>query len=153
MFSLETNRGHLKWKVTDLVRSSGFSRALIYRYLGGSREEMLRNGVLNFVAEFYGLESNDKNMIFSDRIRHARSQLDKFPEAVVFYLNWRGRESPIQKEFISVEKKFQKRLQGIFPTLSKLEILARHAVMHGLVTSPFLTPDQAAEIYRGLFEP
>ncbi len=152
VFSLEASKGHLAWKVTDLVRKSGFSRALVYRYLGGSKSEMLKTVVKNFVTEFYGFESTAKSLAFPDRVRQARQKLVDFPELTLFYIKWRGRSSDLQAEFIEVEKRYQRRLKRMFPSLSDHEILIRHTVLHGLVTAPFLSPDQAAEIYAELFE-
>jgi len=45
-----------------------------------------------------------------------------------------------------IEVKFQKRLKKRFPDFADIQILTPHAMIHGIVTSPFLTPDQAAEI-------
>jgi len=153
VFTLEASKGHLLWKVTDLVRKSGYSRSLIYRYLGSSKSEILNSAIFNFIEEFYGFEMGPKNDLpFSKYVYLARSRIEKIPEAVLFYLKWRVVNSNRKAHLIEIELKFQQKLRKIYPELTDFQILSRHAVIHGLVTSPFLSPEQAAQIYRDLFE-
>ncbi len=153
VFALESTKGHMGWKVTDLVRKSGFSRALVYRYLGSSKAEILSTAVDNFVNDFYALELTDvEGGLFSSHIRQARQRMMENPGAIIYYQKWRATSSKQQRYFIDVEIKFQKKLKKIFPHLTTDQLRAHHAIIHGLVTAPFLDPDQAAEIYREVFE-
>lgn len=152
VFALEVSKGHLAWKVTDLVRKSGCSRTLIYRYLGSSREEMLSSILDFFLTEFYGLSSKESEVVFSEQVRIGRAFIQENPEAALFYIRWRTKESKLSGTFAKVEKRFLTRLKKLFPDVSETDLIARHAVMHGLITAPFLSADQAAEIYRNLFE-
>lgn len=145
IFPLEAKYGHLLWKVTDLEKKSKVSRALIYRYFGSSKKQIFAQALNIFLNQFYGFDKNSMASIpFSERIMLARDLIQKHSEAVAFYQKWRSSNSEYQKLFLQVEKKFQKKLKKIFPKLDEREILTAHACIHGLVTSPFLTPEEAA---------
>lgn len=148
IFELEDKRGHLKWKTTELVRNTAVSRQLIYRYFGSSKKEFLTTAVFAFCHEFYGFGEGELNL--AGKIGEARERLRKYPEAVIFYQKWRARESFLQQEFIRVETMFQKKLKKIFPDFSQKQVLQAHACIHGLVTSPFLTAEQAEGVFRSL---
>lgn len=149
IFALESGKGHLKWKVTDLVRKSGISRTLVYRYLGNSKKEILTSALNIFCSDFYGFADESRNN-FPIEIARAREHLIKYPEAILFYQKWRSRESFLKVEFEQIERRFQKKLKSIFPHYSESEILLAHACIHGAVTSPFLSGDQAECIGRDL---
>lgn len=145
IFSLEAKHGHLLWKVTDLEKKSKVSRTLIYRYFGNSKKQIFGQALNVFLTKFYGFEkSSSKPISFSKRVMLARELMQQHPDAVSFYQKWRSSSSELQKLFIQIEKKFQKKLKKIFPELSEQEILTAHACIHGLVTSPFLSPEEAA---------
>lgn len=151
VLKLESTKGHLKWKVTDLETKSKISRSLIYRYLGSSKEEILKNSLRVFTFEFYGFGSQ-VSIPFSERIRLTREFLLKNHEVILFYQKWRTQDSWLQKEFIAIETVFQKNLKELLPHLSDEAIRGLHACLHGLVTAPFLNPEDAAFSARYLSE-
>ena len=144
VLQLEILKGHLKWKVTDLEKKSDISRSLIYRYLGNSKEEILKNSLQIFTFEFYGFGTR-KEITFVDRIGLTREFLIRAPEVIQFYQKWRMSISWIQNEFISIEEKFQKNLKKLFAHLSDQEIMTLHSCLHGLVTAPFLSTKQTVK--------
>lgn len=144
VLKLETIKGHLRWKVTELETKSKISRSLIYRYLGSTKEEILKSSLQIFTFQFYGFRDEEAPLPFHKRIEHTRQFLIDNHEVILFYQKWRLQESWIQKEFIAIEKNFQHLLKEIFPVLKNEEIVAIHALIHGLVTAPFLTSAQAA---------
>lgn len=148
IFELEASKGHLLWKVTDVVRKTKLSRSLVYRYLGSSKNEMLLSALRNFIADFYRFEPNKKEISFEEIIFEARLRVSQKPEAILFYQKWRAKDSWLKQEFVTIEKKFQKQLKKSFPALSEIEIIGIHAMIHGLVTAPFLTPEQASQLCK-----
>ncbi len=148
IFELEDHHGHLKWKVTDLVRKLKMSRSLIYDYLGSSKKEILISAFKNFIDEFYGFDHSNGVPDFAEQIKQARQRMLNFPSAILFYQKWRSQDSWLKQEFIIIENKFQLKLSKRFPEMSKLQILSLHSLIHGLVTAPFLTGDEAASIFR-----
>jgi len=151
VFFLEESKGHLKWKVTDLSRKSKLSRSLIYQYLGSSKKEILVSAFGNFIADFYGFENSGKAISFWEQIKIARQRMIQNPEAIIFYQKWRTKDSWLRNEFIQIEKKFQARLKKAFPHLTELQVISLHASIHGIVTAPFLDPEQAQEILKVLW--
>jgi len=145
VLKLEVSKGHLRWKVTELEAKTKISRSLIYKYLGSTKPEMLKNALHNFTNEFYGFREDGVSLPFHQRIGHTRQYLIDNYEVILFYQKWRIRESWIQNEFRAVEKKFQSLLKETFPDLSAAEILAIHSFIHGLVSAPFLTTAQASD--------
>lgn len=148
--TLEISKGHLKWMVTELERKSGVSRSLIYRYLGSTKKEILRNAFEIFVKQFYGLEKKAYAEPLPKQIKRARQQIIDYPETALFYQKWRMIESDQAREFMRIEEKFQKKLRKLFPRFSQEEILAAHACIHGLATAPFLSPEQSEIICEQL---
>src|SRR4051812_41652764 len=96
VFSLEAKKGHLKWKVTDIEKNAKFSRSLIYRYMGKSKEEILKSALMVFTSNFYGFTEELKKLNFNERLRLAREMVLKFPEVSVFYQKWRHQKGWIQ---------------------------------------------------------
>lgn len=150
VFQLEESQGHLRWKVTDLVRKTKLSRSLVYEYMGSSKKEILLSALRSFIHDFYGFDESSQDVSSARQIQKARERISLYPEAAIFYQKWRARESWLQLEFAAIEKKFQQRLKDLHPYLSDLQILGIHAAIHGLVTAPFLTSRQAEDIYREL---
>lgn len=144
VLKLEMSKGHMRWKVTELEAKSKISRSLIYRYLGSTKEEILKSSLQIFTFQFYGFKKEETPLPFHKRIEYTRQFLIDNHEIVLFYQKWRTQDSWIQKEFIAIENRFQQLLKEIFPVLKTDEIFAIHALIHGLVTAPFLTPTQAA---------
>lgn len=148
VLKLEISKGHLLWKVTDLEAKSKLSRSIIYRYLGNTKENILRNSLQIFIFDFYGLSTDALVFPFEERVKRTREYLIQNPEITVFYLKWRATNSWIEKELIAVETKFQQKLKKLFPSLSEEKIWILHAQLHGIVTAPFLSPAQAGQAAR-----
>lgn len=151
VFQLEERHGHLGWKVTDLVRKTKLSRSLIYTYLGSSKKEILLSALRYFLQNFYALEKFENPEGPWIQIKYARERMIQFPEAIIFYQKWRARNSWLQAEFVAIERKFQHRLKSDFPHLTETQVLGLHAVIHGLVTAPFLTSQEVDNILQECF--
>ncbi|MFL5815811.1 MAG: hypothetical protein ACJ763_19740 [Bdellovibrionia bacterium] len=148
VFQLEESQGHLRWKVTDLVRKVKLSRSLVYAYMGSSKKEILLSALRHFINDFYGFDDSKSPTSSAKQIQRARERIIHYPEAVIFYQKWRARESWLQLEFAQIEKRFQQQIKDQHPTLTEIQILGVHATIHGLVTAPFLTSQQAEAIYK-----
>ena len=145
-FKLEVRKGHLRWSVTDLAKTSGVSRSLVYRYLGNTKNAMVLSCIRCFTHEFYGFSITDIKEFearFSANVVAARERLVEYHDAIIFYQKWRSRKSWIRDEFVEIETQFQARLKVLFPNFNDKQIILVHAVLHGLVTAPFIDPQQA----------
>lgn len=150
VLALEVSKGHLAWTVSGLVKKSGLSRTLIYRYFGGNKKVILSNSVDLFVDKFYGFSQQEHPQPLWALVKTARKHILKFPEAAIFYQKCRSLDSPLKNKFMVVEQKFQKKLKNRLPLKSETEILVVHTIIHGLVTAPFLSVSDVDEILKYL---
>lgn len=143
VLTLEVTKGHLKWTVADLARSSGVSRSLIYYHFGRGKRAVFDDCFARLAAEFYGLSSAlpaSKTLAeFVEELDETRVWLQEFPALTVFYLKFRSGKHPIASKFKNLEKQFQSRLRTFFPFLDATEVAALHGVLHGIVSIPFAT--------------
>jgi len=143
VFSLECAKGHLKWRVSDLARSVGVSRALIYYHFGKTKADILNACIDAVAVEFYGFSEERRAMARDGRLieslRKTRSLFHETPALVLFYMKWRTKKSLLQKTFIELERRYQEKLQVSHPDYSPAEIEGLHAILHGLASAPFLS--------------
>ena len=65
-----------------------------------------------------------------------------YPEIVVFYQKWRGKNSWLRSVFIEAEMNFQKKIKLRYPEMSDEKIVMTHAFFHGVITAPFMSSEQ-----------
>ena len=150
VFELEEEKGHLNWKITELVEKTEVSRSLIYRYFGGNKEEILLEAVKAFVSKFYGLGPEASGDSFLQKVQNARKLMEEYPQAAVFYLRWRDSDTFIKDELIKTENDYQKMLGESFPHLGPIQIKALHSLLHGFVTAPFVNHKDIPKMIEGL---
>lgn len=141
VLSLEANKGHLKWKVSDLARLSKVSRPLIYYHFGDTKIKILETCVDKIGEEFFGLTENRKGMASAGNLFESlKITFDMFmntPALSVLYMKSRTQNSYLRDRFIDLELRYQKKIAADFPHLSSDQIVALHAMFHGLVSAPF----------------
>lgn len=148
---LEVRRGHLKWKVTELGKRAGYSRGLVYQYLGATKPEILRNALEVFLRAFYSLDNDNFGETLGAKVASTRRFLVDHPEPILFYQKWRaGEGSWIREALVDAERDFRKRIRARFPGITPSQLILFHALLHGLVTAPFLDAKTAAEGGREL---
>ena len=142
VLKLEARFGHMKWKVTELVKNTKVSRTLIYRYFGSNKMQILTEAFKIFIYDFYGLNQKPQELSFLERLTQARDLISKNPELILFYQKTRSSDNFLKEEIIKIEKLYQKKLLKLFPELDDKSSKLLHAFIHGLVNSPFLTSEQ-----------
>ena len=135
---LEIRKGHLAWKVTELVRLIKVSRPLVYRYFGHTKKEILRCAFEEFTNDFFGF-NDDPTLSFIDRVLKAQQFARENPEVVIFYTYWRNVESEWKYRFKKIESSLRQNIKTHFPYLTQNQVLKTHVMLHGLVTAPFLS--------------
>lgn len=141
---LEMRKGHLSWKVTELVKKTGLSRALIYQYFGSNKQKMLKDAVRIFVDHFYGFD--EESLTFSAMVGKARQHIIDYPDAALFYQKVRMGDSELSTDFQDVELRFRKKLAKKLPNFTEHQILVIHTCIHGMVTAPFLSVEDSIKI-------
>jgi hypothetical protein len=77
-----------------------------------------------------------------------RSLIATQPWFVSVYLRWRSSPSPARDRLLAIEKRYEEALREAFPRLSEAKIVALHAMVHAVLTAPFLTDAAAKELRR-----
>jgi len=143
VLNLDVVKGHLKWKVSEVARVSKVTRTSLYYHLGRNKLQILKSCVELAAREFYGLSPKRIQMLRDGRVqecvRMSQDLCQKYPEFMVFYFRWRMKKSPMQATLIELENVYRKKLSSVFPHLSPIELVAVHALLQGLISSPFLT--------------
>lgn len=153
IFHLEVAKGHLKWSVSEISRKTKCSRSIIYYHFGRSKEAILSKVIQLMGEEFYGLTWERMELSKVDFLASAKITRDLYaqtPEFAVFYQVWRTKESKFKNFFLDFEKRYQKKLKSLFPSLSWIEIIELHSCLHGLITSPFLDEKSFTEAFNSL---
>ena len=139
ILAFENQKGHLKWKVTEIARASKVSKSLVYYYLGSTKEQILDNCIRIGGEEFYGLSHERNTMIkagdLMGSIMYTRQILMKNYSFATFYLRWRNSPGEIGDKVRDFDQRYQEKLKGLFPHLTGPERIALQAVFHGLIIS------------------
>lgn len=66
--ALETTKGHLKWKVSDLARLAKVSRPLVYYHFGKTKRAILLRCVELIAEEYFGFSEERRRMRSEGRL-------------------------------------------------------------------------------------
>ncbi len=145
ILAFENQKGHLKWKVTEIARASKVSKSLVYYYLGSTKEQILDTCIRIGSEEFYGLSAERTAMIQSKgiiaSIMYTREIFLKNYAFNAFYLRWRMTPTDLGRKLQEYDVRYQEKLRLLFPHLSDTERLALQALFQGLVVAPNLNED------------
>lgn len=145
ILAFENQKGHLKWKVTEIARASKVSKSLVYYYLGSTKEQILDSCIRIGSEEFYGLTPERNAIIQSEgiiaSIMYTRGIFLKNYAFNAFYLRWRLSPTDIGRKLQEYDVRYQEKLKLLFPHLNGTERLALQALFQGLVVAPELNED------------
>jgi len=154
ILALEVSKGHLKWTVSEVARRAKVSRPLLYYHFGKSKRAIMETCIALIGEEIYGLGTTQSADASDDALRLAlretRAIFQANPAITVFYQRWRAQASPLRAQFIAMEKRYHKKLRAAFSFLTAQDALVFHALMHGAITSPFLTEEAFEETCRAI---
>jgi|FLYM01.1.fsa_nt_gi AcrR family transcriptional regulator len=149
---LEVSKGHLQWKVTELSRLSKVGRPLIYYYFGKSKEEIVQTALKIIGDEFFGL-SDERIALWREgkvveSIMKTREMMEQAPYVSVFFFHWRHQKGEIADHLKDLESRYRKKISGLRPELSALEIEVIFAAFFGLT----VFPDTNAQVVSAMVE-
>src|SRR4051812_22858182 len=104
---LDFKKGHQKWTMSELARTTEITRSLIYYYFGKSRLDILNEAVRLVGEEFFGL-SDSKIKLWAkgeiaESVLFTRREIEKSPNLGTFYLIHRNRTSEIGESIRGLE--------------------------------------------------
>lgn len=154
VFTAENQKGHLKWKVSELARSCKVSKSLVYYHLGKSKLEILFSCIDIVGAEFYGLNETRESMVRSGdlvaSIEYTRKMFLQTPAFTGFYIRWRMTDTEVGAKLKSLDDRYQAKLKALFPKLTPAERLGLQAIFNGLVTAPTLDREAMVAVLKWL---
>lgn len=135
---LDSSRGHLRWRMTDLSRASGITRSLIYYYFGNSKTALLQSAVRALGEEFFGLREDRQELWRQGRILESIAQtrllVQTMPYLVHFYLAQRHPGAPLYDQILELERRYSENLRHHFPDAEPARIQMTFAMLFGVVT-------------------
>ncbi len=143
---LEFVRGHQRWTMSELSRTSKITRSLIYYYFGKSKENILLEAVKLVGEELFGLSPQRLELwqkgLIAESVIQSRKLLEKAPHMSTFYMVHRNAETEIGASLRQLEKEQRQKLKRYFHDSSEPYLEALFGLLIGLVIAPKL-PDAA----------
>lgn len=145
IIKLDITKGHMGWSISDISRSSGVSRPLIYYYFGKSKENMMQTAVDYLGKEYFGLSDERmelwKNRNIFESLSRSRKLWQKSPYSYSFYILRRDLQNPVGQTIRDLEKQYEDKLKIFYPQASRNMHAAVTAILFGLAISPTLTEE------------
>lgn len=140
---LDFKKGHQKWTISDLSRTTGITRSLVYYYFGRSRGSILEEAVRLVGQEFFGL-SPERLKLWQEGKMHQSAQLsketaEKYPFLISFYFNHRFRQSDIGKAIRSLEKSHYQKVSKFLKAMPSEQFEKYIASLFGIVLCPHIS--------------
>ncbi len=149
---LECVKGHLRWKMTDLSRSSGVTRSLIYYYFGNSKANIVTEAVRIIGEEFFGLSEERLQLWREDRISESilktRELILRAPYVIIFYLQQRQSGGPLRAELEKLEKRYLEKLAAKFPNASEEGRIAAFSALLGITALADVSSETTQKVVK-----
>ncbi|MCB0408021.1 MAG: TetR/AcrR family transcriptional regulator [Bdellovibrionales bacterium] len=137
---LDLRKGHQKWTLSELSRSSKVTRSLIYYYFGRSKIGILEEAIKIIGEELVGLNSDRFHLwekgLFLESLQQARSFHEKAPYISAFVMANVRANNPMGDQLRKIEKKFLEKIRQFFPHLSQDQVIAIYTIYWGAVFCP-----------------
>ena len=144
VLDLDFRRGHLKWTISDLSRSSKVTRSLIYYYFGRSKEDIISEAVRFIGKELFGLSPERMELWeqgkIGESVEASRRAFSKYPFFQGFYFSHRFRPSPVGEQIRELEKMYFEKIKQFYPELGAHEVSLLGSMMLGFVVGPEADP-------------
>jgi AcrR family transcriptional regulator len=140
---LDFRKGHLRWSMSELARSSGITRSLIYYYFGKDKHQILLEAVKALSTHVLGLDPRRMAQWQEGRLREAILEgytgVQLSPTLPIFYLLHRRSEGGIGDAFREMEARYLEKIKSVFPKFSDDDRRTLFGVLFGVVVTPFTT--------------
>jgi AcrR family transcriptional regulator len=133
---LECTKGHLRWKMTDLSRTSGVTRSLIYYYFGNSKLKIIQEAIRLMGEEFFGL-SEERMALWregrsAESLQKTRDLVRRTPHIVIFYLQQRRAGNSLAQEIQRLEQRYLEKLRSRYPNAPQERLIASFYALLGV---------------------
>lgn len=153
---LDFKRGHLRWTMSELSRTSKVTRSLIYYYFGKSKEAILLEAVKLIGEEFFGLNAGrielwQKGQI-AESVLQSRRLMEKCPHMGTFYMVHREEQTDIGSSLRQLEAEHKQKLKRFFSGAPEQGLEAIFGLFLGLVMTPGLSDGAVRIAVDGMLE-
>jgi len=149
---LDFGRGHQRWTMSELSRTSKVTRSLIYYYFGKSKEAILLEAVKIIGEEFFGLTGARLELWqkgeLAESVLQSRRLLEKSPFMGSFYMVHREAETELGTALRSLEKEYKAKLKRFFKDVQDPYRDALFGLLLGLVLAPRLSEEAVRSAVR-----
>jgi AcrR family transcriptional regulator len=137
---LDIRHGHQRWTMTQLARSSGVSRTLVYYYFGKSKQDILNEAVALFGSELSGMAPWRLTLWEQGRLaetfHETRRIYGRVPALLPFFLLHRGLDTEIGRAIRRHEGAFRSKIARFFPDRPAADREVAFALFFGVSFAP-----------------
>ncbi len=116
---LDSDKGHLRWTLTELARISCISRSLIYYYFGSSKILILTTAIEMISDDVIGLSRNKFKNELGFSVLKVKELFTDNPHLIYFYMKWKNTSSELGQLIRRQEFKFKEKIKNSFPHLDE----------------------------------
>lgn len=132
VLKFEVKKGHLKWSISEVSRSSGVTRSLIYYYFGKEKKQIL-NESARFMVDFMFNKELEEPLGIAKGLRVVLDRLEKMPFLLHFFIQHKNANNEFGEIIRQAENWLLDVLQKYNPDLNKNEILKIYLLELGLM--------------------
>ena len=142
---LDFRKGHQRWTLSELSRTSKITRSLIYYYFGKSRHDILIEAVRLIGEDLFGLSAERMKLWEGGQVvgsvLQSRAFVEMYPFIGAFYLANRTKDSDLGAAIRRLEEQHFLKMKRFFPKLKDTELRAKFALFFGLVFAPHVSEE------------
>ena len=137
VLKLEVQKGHLLWKISDVSRTSGVTRSLIYYYFGKEKEVILAEAWKFMLQLFFDNPVDGESRGIENRMSNILTYVKKMPYLFILFYLERGKDTEFGREIAEAEERLFNKLRKEFPdfdenNIKKIYMLELGSIVFGL---------------------
>ncbi len=146
VLKLEVVKGTLGWKISDISKEADVTRSLIYYYFGKEKETILKEAWGYMLESIFNLRSATPVGV-RERMKIVVSQIKKMPYLFIIFVLEKNSATEIGELIREGEKALLKKLGGLYPEMSKEEVLTIYLLELGVVACGNIESDVVDAIF------
>jgi AcrR family transcriptional regulator len=133
VLKLESLKGHLNWRISDVAKDSDITRSLIYYYFGKKKDVLLEESYRYMLDLIFDLPQK-KTGSAQERLEEVLGQVKKMPYLFVLFFLQKDQDTELGELIRSAEAKLLQRLKAEYPQKTDEEILKTYIFELGVVS-------------------
>ena len=146
VLKLEVTKGSLGWKISDISKEADVTRSLIYYYFGKEKEIILKEAWGYMLEAIFCLQTENPLGV-RERMKIVLSQINKMPYLFILFALEKNRDNEIGDLIRRGEKALLLKLESMYPTYSKDEVLKIYLLELGAVAHGNLDEERITKFF------